>query len=153
VNNKFNQVKNHKINQNPKTDGEKLAGLEKFIHKIMPYWSVIVEPFILFTKGEDEFVSWETFLTQSMVEKYLIHPPDLLLIDNGKMIILELDGKIHDIKTEKTDKRNKRCELNNIPYIVVNEADLRVKLDIPKTRPLTQDQINNAFHAQLIKLL
>ena len=69
------------------------------------------------------------------------------------MIILELDGKIHDIKTEKTDKRNKRCELNNIPYIVVNEADLRVKLDIPKTRPLTQDQINNAFHAQLIKLL
>ena len=75
MNNKFNQVKNHKINQNPKTDGEKLAGLEKFIHKIMPYWSVIVEPFILFTKGEDEFVSWETFLTQSMVEKYLIHPP------------------------------------------------------------------------------
>lgn len=152
--NSGNQIRNKMIQGNPKTDGQKLAGLEKFLHRMYPDCSVIVEPHLIFTKGEDEFQSWESYLDQETVEKFNTHPADLLLrLPAGNFIVLELDGPIHDTKrTEKTAKRNKLYELNNIPYVVVNEADLKFELQMPKTRPLTQDQINDAFYEKINKI-
>lgn len=150
-----NQIRNKMINSHPKTDGAKLAGLEKLLHKEFPDCSVIVEPHLIFTKGEDEYQSWESYLDQETVEKYNTHPADLLLrLPAGKFIVLELDGLIHDTKrTEKTANRNRLYELNDIPYVVVNEADLRFELGMPKTRPLTQEQINNAFLEKIKKII
>jgi len=149
MNNSGNQIKAKMIQSYPKTDFQKLAGLETFIHHQYPDISVKVEPFMLFSKGEDEYIKWGYTLSQDEVERYLVHPPDMLLFRGDCKIAFELDGKIHDIKTEKTDKRNRRYELNRIKYIVINEADLKYKLGIPKSRPLTQEQINQEFKERL----
>lgn len=150
---KNNQIQNKMIRLFPKTDGQKLAGLEKFIHSKYPFIAVHVEPHMMFTKGEDELVSWETTLTREQVEKYNTHPPDMILeVGDEDILIFELDGPIHDKKTEKTDKRNKLYELNDIPYIVINETDLKFELGLAKSAPLTQDQINEAFAQKMTNL-
>lgn len=149
---KGNQIRDKMIRLFPKTDGQKLAGLEHFLHQKYPTWDVHIEPFMIFKKGEDEFVEWNNELTIDQVQTFDPHPPDILIIREGGMLVLELDGPIHDKKTEKTDKRNKRYELNDIPYIVVNETDLKFELGLAKSAPLTQDQINEAYAAKITNL-
>ena len=152
MNNSGNQIRNYKIKQYPKTDREKLAGIERYIHEKYPNDAVILEGFIMFTKGEDEYAGIRKDLTLEDAERYNVHPFDVGIIHNGSLLLFELDGPIHDIKTEKTISRNKKYKLNNIPYIVINETELKLKLDIPKSRPLTQEQINQEFDEKLSKL-
>jgi len=140
--NKNTQIKNKMIRSHPTTDKAKLAGLEIFIHKEYPKIVVMLERFVLFTKGEDQYHIIQGFLTKQDVIGYNINNPDMILIIRNNILIFELDGKIHDIKTEKTAKRNKRYELNNIPYIVINEEELKLKLGV---KHLTQNDINWEF--------
>lgn len=148
--NSGNQIRNKMIQSHPKTDRAKLAGLETFLHEKFPMGEVELEPYMMFTKGEDEYIGWAHTLTRDQVSKYKIHPPDALLFLNTGMTILELDGPIHDIKTWKTSERNRIFELNNLTYRVVNERDLKDKLGIAKSAPLSQDQINEAFFEALV---
>ncbi len=149
---KNTQMRNQKIRQFPKTDRQKLAGLEIFLHKKFPECEVVLEPYMMFSKGEDEYCGWESALTRSQVSEYKIHPPDVLLFLNVGMIILELDGPIHDIKTWKTSERNRIFGLNDLVYRVVNERDLKEELGIAKSALLTQDQINEAFYQKIVNL-
>lgn len=121
---------------------------------MFPEWQVWIEPFMIFTKGEDEFVDCLESLDEEQVKTHTIHPPDIWIIrEDGKSLILELDGPIHDTKrTEKTAKRNKLFELNDLDYIVVNEQDLKFELGLAKSADLTQDQINAAFVGQIKQL-
>jgi len=153
LNNSGNQIRNKKIREYPKTDREKLARLEILMHKEFPEITVMIEPFMLFTKGEEAYRGFRSTLDQETVEKYLVHPPDLLLLKKNTPIAFELDGRIHDMKTQKTYERNERYKRNNITFFVINEADLKFKLKMPKTRPLTQEQINNEFRKKLKDLI
>ncbi len=157
MNNSGNQIRNKKILENPKTDRQKLVGIRAMIQSKHPTISVTLEPFMLFSKGEDEYQGWHNDLYQEQVEKYIVHPPDIVLRfsykHQSREIFFELDGEIHNIKTEKTGKRNKRYELNSLEYFVINEADLKLKLGMPKTRPLTQAQINNEFELKFLEFL
>lgn len=157
MNNSGNQIRNKMIQQYPKTDRQKLVGIRAMIWAKYPAISVTLEPFMLFTKGEDEYQGWHNDLRQDQVEEFVVHPPDIVLRfnyqDKSREIFFELDGAIHDIKTSKTTKRNERYELNNLEYFVVNEADLKMVLEIPKTRPLTQEQLNRSFNQGLKKIL
>ena len=157
MNNSNNQIRNKKILENPKTDRQKLVGIRAMIQSKYPAISVTLEPFMLFSKGEDEYLTTFTFLNEQQVRKFTVHPPDLVLRfsykHQSRQIFFELDGEIHNIKTEKTDKRNRRYELNNLEYFVINEADLKLKLEMPKTRPLTQEQINLEFISEFKKFL
>jgi len=150
--NSGNQIKAKMIQSHPKTDRQKLAGLELFLHEKFPECEVVLEPYMMFSKGEDEYCGWESELTKSQVSQYKIHPPDVLLFLNAGMIILELDGPIHDIKTFKTSERNRIFELNDLVYRVVNERDLKDKLGIAKSANLSQDQINEAFYQKIVNL-
>lgn len=143
--NKNNQIRNKMIQSYPKTDRQKLAGVARHIYKNHPTWNTFIEPYLIFTKGEDKYLDWTTHLPRTLVERYLIHPCDMLIITNDGTMYFELDGPIHDIKTEKTAQRDRRYELNNMKYLVINEADLKHRLGIPKSRPLTQEQINEEF--------
>lgn len=148
--NSGNQIRNKMIQSFPKTDCEKLGGLETFLHETYPDWDVKLEHFMLFTKGEDEFVGIFDVLDEEQVNTHVVHPPDFWIeLPDGRSIVLELDGAIHDIKTMKTSERNRRFELNNLDYHVVNEADLKMKLGVKKSNPLSQDQINQAFKEKL----
>ena len=150
MNNSNNQMKAKMIQSHAITDTEKIAGMERYINTRYPKWTVYPQAWLTFTKGEDEYQYCSRTLTQEEVEEYSTSHPDLYIIkDNGSILIIELDGPIHDIKTEKTSKRNKRYELNRIPYIVISESDLKHDLDIPKSRSLTQKQINTELEKRL----
>ena len=145
-----NQIRNKMIQSYPKTDRQKLVGIRDMLTVKEPKMSVTLEPYMVFTKGEDQYLGWHEELRRDQVEEFLIHPPDIVLRfsykKKGREIFFELDGPIHDTRrTEKTAVRNKRYELNELEYFVINEADLKFELEMPKTRPLTQDQINDKF--------
>jgi len=153
MNNSGNQIKKKIIASYPNTDKAKLAGLERFIHKEFPNIRILLEPYLVFSKGEDSFLGWSLDIYGS--QKHIqIHHPDMLLMskDALSLTIFELDGEIHDIKTEKTLQRNKRYELNHLRYIVINEADLKFKLGLKKSKKLSQTQINTELKTQLEKL-
>ena len=153
--NKNTQIKNKMIRSHPKTDREKLAGLERFIHKEYPDLTVLLEWYLLFVKGEDKFENLYAEITKEMTQTFTISNPDLVLVTTDEMVVVELDGGIHDVKTEKTNSRNKRYELNHIPYIVINEADLKFRLRkdiLPESWNLSQDQINAEFKERFEKL-
>jgi len=147
MSNKNNQMRNYKIRQNALTDVEKLAGLESFIiHEC--HARIVPQAWLLFVKGEDQYIGWRTDLNEYEVNTYKPHHPDILVFTDD-MIIVELDGDWHKLPPGKKDiARNKRYELNDITYIVINEEELKMKLrpDIkPKSWSLSQDQINAEF--------
>lgn len=153
MNNSGNQIRSKMIRQFSKTDRGKLGGLEIFLHKRYPDWKVYIEPFMLFEKGEDVFVRCVQFANEHEVNKYKIYPPDIWVIRNtGKPLVLELDGEIHNIKMDKTDKRNKLFEVNNIEYVIVNEVDLKFELRLTQSADLSQQQINEAFQHKISQL-
>ena len=52
--------------------------------------------------------------------------PDLLYLHKLRgLIIIEIDGSIHDKKTDKTARRNKQYESGHIKLIVINLANLK----------------------------
>jgi len=151
---KNTQIRNKKILSYPKSDIQKLAGLEVYIHNKFPNWKVYIEPYMLFSKGEDKFIDCLSHLTEKQVSKYKIHSPDVwIILEDGKFLVLELDGSIHDVKVGKTLDRNKLFERNKIDFCVVNETDLKFELGLRKSVNLTQEQINNAFEKKILKLL
>lgn len=145
MSNRNNQIRNKIIQSLPKTDDAKIGGLERFLHKKFPRCVTMLEPYMKFTKGEDEYIGFADSLTSWDVLKYKILHPDVIMILNNKMMVLELDGEIHDIKVEKTQMRNQLYESNKIDYVVVNEAELKMELGVTKSALLSQDQINEAF--------
>lgn len=152
MNNSGNQIRNKMIQSYPKTDREKLAGLERHVHQKYYSIAVAIEPIMMFTKGEDEYVGTEYTLDKGTVEKYLTHPPDMILYINGKMVVFELEGSWHITHNSKDVKRNKRYELNKIPYFMLVEEVLKKKLrpDIyPESWKLSQEQINAEFDKKI----
>lgn len=148
-----NQIRDKIIKSYPKTDGQKLAGLEKFLRHKYPDWIIKIEPYLLFTKGEDEYLCCFSFLTEGQVKRHTVHHPDIHIVRGGKpVLILELDGPWHDKHVEATCRRNKRYEDNLFDLIVINETDLKFELDLKISARLTQDQINEAFQAKISNL-
>lgn len=147
--NKNTQIRNKMIKSYPNSDRGKLAELETFLHEQFPECTVFLEPWLLFTKGEDEYIGWNKWLVRKDVERYNTWHPDILLFLNFGMIILELDGAIHDIKVEKTKKRNRIYEANDLSYIVINETNLKHTLGMAKSAKLSQNNINQAFLEEL----
>lgn len=148
---KGNQIRAKMIKSHPKTDGEKLAGLEIFLHEKFPDWNVKIEPYLLFSKGEDEYLSGWDSLTEEQVKSHTVHHPDVWIVRGGlPILVLELDGSWHDKHIEQTNERDKRFKDNGFTLIVVNETDLKFELNLPISAKLSQDQINDAFMKQLL---
>ena len=62
------------------------------------------------------------------VKRFRWKNPDLLFISRKYgLIIIELDGAVHDIKVKKTDDRNKLFKDAGIKLIVLNIADIKHK--------------------------
>lgn len=60
------------------------------------------------------------------VERFKWKNPDLLCVDrNYGIIIVELDGAVHDRKVKATQERNKLFRNAGIKLIVLNVADIK----------------------------
>ena len=146
--NKGNQVRNRMISRNALTDVFKIAKFETFIHETHPDWVFYPQPYLKFTKGEDEFAGWKMALTKEEVGGFKTHHPDALIF-TPQMLIFELDGIAHNIKTKKTQDRNDIYELNGLRCIAINEEDLKYTLGVKKSNKLSQQQINDEFERKL----
>ena len=66
---------------------------------------------------------------RKMTRNHLVHTPDITIVDENKKIqlVIELDGLSHNSedKISKDEKRNEHYENADIPYIVINTANLR----------------------------
>ena len=57
--------------------------------------------------------------------------PDILLIDkktNKLILIIELDGAIHEIKMADTEKRNNQYEDAGLPFITLTPAEIETNI-------------------------
>ena len=69
---KGNQIRNKMIQSHPKTDRQKLVGIRTLLTETQPKISVTLEPYMLFTKGEDEYQGWHEELGQDQVEQFTV---------------------------------------------------------------------------------
>jgi len=65
-------------------------------------------------------------VTKEEVKEYIIKNPDIMLwYKTCGLVIIEIDGAVHDRKVAKTVERNRLYRDANIKLIVVNLADLK----------------------------
>lgn len=126
--------------QNGQSDTEQLIQIASYLRKKYKV-KVKREPYLVFDintdmliKGPVDNISQSDLrieleeIGEGLVDfKVIAYPknPDLLWIDKYGMWIIEVDGAVHDRKTEKTRKRNELFISNHIKLIVVNLADLK----------------------------
>jgi len=62
----------------------------------------------------------------SEVNSFKWRNPDLLYLSKSRgLIVIEIDGSIHDKKTDKTSRRNEQYVAGHIKLIVINLANVR----------------------------
>lgn len=85
-------------------------------HNVMPKreWYLILD-------REDKFIGMPRYeiINSDILRNERYRCPDLLWWDNG-LWVLEVDGYVHYIKSEKTEKRNKIYRNNNCHFITVD---------------------------------
>ncbi|MGB0976968.1 MAG: hypothetical protein ACPGSG_08290 [Prolixibacteraceae bacterium] len=80
--------------------------------------------------GFDKEYGYVTRITEQVGKKesrrFEWRNPDLLCIDRKYgLVIIELDGAVHDRKTERTEKRNRLFRRAGIKLIVINIANAK----------------------------
>lgn len=77
-------------------------------------WYILLDSEDKITEIPKQHISWK-----QKKERGSFRNPDLLWWDHG-LWILEVDGYIHYLKSEKTTKRNRIYEGNNVKFITVD---------------------------------
>ena len=68
---------------------------------------------------------------KAVIGTYIIRNPDLLLIDKKTkkiILIIEIDGGIHDIKFFETEKRNTDYFMAGLPLLVISKLDIETTI-------------------------
>lgn len=64
-------------------------------------------------------------VSQEDAYKYRWRNPDLLCVDaKHGLIVIEVDGKVHDIYTSKTQRRNEMYNTAGIKLVILNLSDI-----------------------------
>lgn len=129
-----NYRKNPKLNYSKFTNKEEnfrhlqiCIQIESYLihtHNLLPKreWYIIFD-------SEDHIIGIPRFeITEAQKkrkEKY--RNPDILFWDNG-LWVLEIDGFVHHIKSENTEKRDKIYKQNNCKYIVIKTYEMKDKV-------------------------
>ena len=63
--------------------------------------------------------------------KYKPRNPDLILIDNNTkkiVLIIEIDGGVHDTKISNTEDRNEEYIMANLPLLTINKLEIETTI-------------------------
>ena len=111
-----------------KNDDVELVDIGQFLRETTDY-RVERELYILFNKMTGDYVGYqETFNGNT---KYKPRNPDLILIDkNTKKIVLiiEIDGGVHDTKISNTEDRNEEYIMANLPLLTINKLEIETTI-------------------------
>ena len=121
---KNNQAESHFSYKNDDVD---LTEVGQFLRDTFKY-RVEREWFIVFDKRKDHqfqnAVYCETIPNRA---KWDFKNPDLILIDkktNKLILVIEIDGSVHDKKFLETEQRNEKYFMAGIPLLVINKLEI-----------------------------
>jgi hypothetical protein len=112
-------------NQKGQSDTSQLISIRRYINKRW-HMNFRREWYVGFGKRDGQVRRIVESVTHSEVNDFKWRNPDLLLIHRLRgLIVIEIDGSIHDKKTEATARRNRQYEQANVKLIVINLASVR----------------------------
>jgi len=122
---KHNQARSHFSYKNDDVD---LVELGQFIRDTTKY-RVEREWYVVFDKMTGGYLGYTQNTAMGMNKK--IRNPDLILIDRETkklILIIELDGSIHDVKIYDTEQRNNDYEYAGLNYIILTPAEIKTNI-------------------------
>jgi len=125
MNKKNNQAKSYFSYKN---DDIELVEIAQFIRDITNY-RVEREWYIVFDKHIGHYLGYTSNIKIENINK--IRNPDIIIIDkktNKLLLVIEIDGGVHDKKIEDTERRNKDYELAGIPLAVINKLEIETTI-------------------------
>ena len=112
--------------QRGQSDAETLVGIKRYLFKRYKIRWIKIEWYLLFHKEKEKLYKWADSVSKEEVKEYIIKNPDLLIwYKTCGLVIIEVDGAVHDRKVAKTMERNRLYREANIKLIVINLADLK----------------------------
>jgi hypothetical protein len=111
--------------QKGQSDLEQLVSLKRFL-KDRFHLDFKREWYVGFGKDDGYLYRIDKQVGKNEVRRFTWRNPDLLCVDKSfGIIIVELDGAVHDRKVEATKKRNELFRGAGIKLIVLNISDIR----------------------------
>lgn len=111
-----------------KNDDVELVDIGQFLRDTTNY-RVEREWYILFNKMTGEYVSYQETFNGNI--KYKPRNPDLILIDkntNKIVLIIEIDGGVHDKKFADTEERNEEYVMARLPLLTINKLEIETTI-------------------------
>ena len=107
-----------------KDDRPELIDIANFIRSMFPQVKVKIELFAFFNE-DGTFDRFSKKVMNGNTQRY--RHPDLTLFVNKKFLCcVEIDGRVHDVKIDDTDKRNKEYADAGVDLLVVNKAEVKL---------------------------
>jgi len=139
-------------NQRGQSDTSQLISIRRYINKRW-HMNFRREWFVGFDKETGTVRRITESVAYSEVNRFKWRNPDLLYLSKSRgLIVIEIDGSIHDKKTDKTTRRNKQYVAGHIKLIVINLANVRANhrtleevIDWKITKLLREGSIGTEF--------
>jgi len=113
-----------------KNDDIELTDIGQFLRDTTKY-GVGVEWYVLFDKMTGEYVTYTKVVMENTKHKYKIRNPDLVLINKETkklVMVIEIDGSIHDKHFLDTEQRNEEYYLAGVPLIVISKLEVETNI-------------------------
>ena len=111
-----------------KNDDVELVDIGQFLRETTDY-RVEREWYILFDKMTGEYMGYQETFNGNL--KYKPRNPDLILIDKKTkkiILIVEIDGGVHDKKFANTEQRNEEYFLSGLPLLVISKLEIETTI-------------------------
>lgn len=111
-----------------KNDDVELVELSQFIRDTMPH-RVEREWYIFFDKMTGEYLGYKDIVPNYCIHK--IRNPDIILINKETkklLLVIEIDGGIHDKKFFETETRNQDYFLAGVPLLVISKLEIETTI-------------------------
>jgi very-short-patch-repair endonuclease len=111
-----------------KNDDVELVDIGQFLRETTKY-RVEREWYVLFNKITGEYVGYQETFNGNI--KYKPRNPDLILIDKKTkkiILIVEIDGGVHDKKFADTEQRNEEYFLAGLPLLAINKLEIETTI-------------------------
>jgi hypothetical protein len=122
----WNQFVNKKIQtEYGKTDDEELINVINILRSKFPKLRYRRDWFIMFDRLTGAYMKHAEVVTYNDAHLYKFLRPDIIVEKPGAFCLIEIDGPIHDKKTQVTINKVEVYENAGIRYKIANKADLK----------------------------
>ena len=112
--------------QRGQSDTETLVAVKRYLFKRYKIRWIKIEWYLLFDKEKEKLHKWTETVSKEDATNYIVKNPDIMFwYKTCGLVIIEVDGAVHDRKVAKTVERNRLYRDANLKLIVINLADIK----------------------------